>query len=119
MAAERWREADGHPGLEVSDRGRARSDTTSELSPDNRGRVSFRHRKISLAVLVLEAFVGRKPTPKHVALRADQDPANNAIGNLSWATPSELAAARNPRGEAHPHHGKRLTARGWRRKPVA
>ncbi|OKH70800.1 hypothetical protein EB72_24710 [Mycobacterium sp. SWH-M1] len=46
--------------------------------------------------MVLEAFHGPCP-PGMVAAHWDDDPRNNAIGNLRWATPSENAydAVRN------------------------
>lgn len=128
MAAERWRKVEHYPHVEVSTLGRARSsyagrwraldaDEVRYLLLDARGRIAIEHgRKVSLAALVLEAFVGARPSAGHVALRVDQDPHNNALDNLRWATPGELADARNPRGEAHPHHGKQLTARGWRKR---
>ncbi len=124
MPTERWRKIAHVPHVEVSTlgrvrssyvgQGRARDDEPKYLRLDAKGRVAIEHgKKVSAAVLVLEAFVGARPVGC-VALRRDQDASNNALDNLAWATPGELAAARNPRGEAHPHHGKRLTAGGWR-----
>lgn len=40
-------------------------------------------------VLVLMAFRGPRPTPKHESRHLDGNRRNNAIGNLEWGTPSE------------------------------
>lgn len=39
--------------------------------------------------LVLEAFVGPRPTPRHQGNHKDGDRANNGLRNLEWVTPSE------------------------------
>lgn len=58
--------------------------------------------------LVLEAFVGPRPSPTHQAAHRDGNKLNNRLDNLYWATPKENGAdnARlrvGPRGERHPH----------------
>jgi hypothetical protein len=42
-----------------------------------------------LCVLVLETFVGPKPTPKHECCHRDDDRSNNAVENLYWGTHAE------------------------------
>lgn len=52
-------------------------------------------------VLVLEAFVGPRPSPEHEGCHWDDNPANNYLGNLRWDTSAEnsLDALRNGRFE--------------------
>ena len=58
-------------------------------------------------VLVLEAFVGPKPSPRHVGAHyPDPDPANNRVSNLRWATPEENEADKRLHGTA-PRGGAR------------
>lgn len=47
-------------------------------------------RSPSVGSLVLRAFVGPPPTPKHRALHLDCDSRNDALSNLRWATPREI-----------------------------
>jgi hypothetical protein len=42
--------------------------------------------------LVLEAFVGPKPSPKHQGAHWDGDLENNFVSNLRWATAKENIA---------------------------
>lgn len=42
-----------------------------------------------VAQLVLEAFVGPRPTDGHQACHGDGNKFNNALSNLRWGTPSE------------------------------
>lgn len=51
--------------------------------------------------LVLEAFVGPRPSPKHVCRHLDGDPANNALTNLRWGTYEENSRDRTRHGRAH------------------
>lgn len=39
--------------------------------------------------LVALAFIGPQPSPKHLVAHWDDDPTNNAPGNLRWATQTE------------------------------
>lgn len=110
MPEEAWRAVPGFPGYEVSDRGRVRSLQRGRpriLRPDrgNRG-----HLRVTLYrggqrhvrwvhQLVLLAHEGEP-----IVLHADDDPTNNALGNLRWGTRTENAAdavrnGRRPRGE--------------------
>jgi hypothetical protein len=38
------------------------------------------------------AFVGSKPSAKHIAIREDLDPFNNRLSNLRWGTRKESKA---------------------------
>lgn len=56
--------------------------------------------------LVLEAFIGPRPSPLHQARHYDGKPNNNTLANLSWATPKEnqgdrLRHGTHMRGEQH------------------
>ena len=56
-------------------------------------------------IMVLEAFVGPRPSPAHDGCHSDGNPINNLLGNLKWGTKLENMADRA-------EHGK--TARGER-----
>jgi hypothetical protein len=49
-------------------------------------------RRVMLAALILETFVGPAPVGKPWALHKDGDPGNNALDNLYWGTPAENSA---------------------------
>ncbi|MHA7703387.1 NUMOD4 motif-containing HNH endonuclease [Mycobacterium sp. ML4] len=72
--------------------------------------------------LVLEAFVGPCP-PGLMARHADDNPANNHIGNLSWGTRSQNSydAVRNGRhwqvNKTHCKHGHPLSGDNLRLSP--
>src|SRR5262245_7863305 len=94
-----WRAVDGFDGrYEVSDDGRCRNTQTGrELrgSPTRTGHVQLWFRTPDgtwtwpyLHRLVLAAFVGPCPEGQE-GMHADDDPANNALSNLSWGTRSE------------------------------
>lgn len=105
--SERWLPVVGYEGLyEVSNLGRVRSlDRICDGGKLRRGRmlgcpvdtkgagyrfVSLsRHgkgKKSNVHVLVLEAFVGPRPSPSHEACHNDGDPTNAALSNLRWDT---------------------------------
>jgi len=42
--------------------------------------------------LVIEAFTGKRPTPKHQVAHWDGDSQNNSVANLRWATAKENIA---------------------------
>lgn len=108
----------GWPGYRVSTDGRV---WTSKLKanggwrsllakPANNGypRVSLSHRNIRrdfhVHEIVLLAFVGPRPTPRHVCRHLDGDPTNNGLANLAWGTFKEnekdkAAHGRRPLGE--------------------
>lgn len=107
---EEWRPVEGWP-YEVSNLGRVRraidSPRRSGTSPgyvltphgNKRGYLSvgLRDRRgerhtIDVHRLVANAFLGPRPTNRHDVAHNDGNPANNAIGNLRWATRAENMA---------------------------
>ena len=84
---------------EVSSLGRVRGGVTGKmkkaaLRSDGYVVVAFYHggkhtRTHLLHRLVLLAFKGEPPTPKHQSAHWDGDKTNNALTNLRWATSSE------------------------------
>ena len=78
----------------------------------SRGR--SRSRALSVALAMLLAFRGPRPTPTAVPAYRDGDPTNLSLANLQWGTrAAHYAAFPRPRGETHPHHGKRLVGGRW------
>lgn len=64
-----------------------------------------RARNILVHRIVMEAFVG--PCPEgHEVDHEDGDPANNALSNLSYMTPSQNVRAAFDRGHRSPAHGE-------------
>lgn len=53
---------------------------------------------VSVHVLVLEAFVGQRPSGRHQAAHSDGVRSNNALVNLRWATPTENMADQRRHG---------------------
>lgn len=121
---ERWRPVVGFEGrYEVSDLGAVHSIRAGRamrcfvrdskkgyvsvaLSLEGRVRTAFVH------TLVLEAFIGPRPTG-HQAAHLDGDRANNALTNLAWKTQSENEADKLRHGTAligERANGSRLTA---------
>lgn len=100
-----WRSVVGYEGLyEVSDMGRIRSldrpircgallATPVDVKGSGYRFVSLSKaghvRKVNVHILVLEAFVGTKPTPKHQCLHDDGDRTNPRLKNLAWGTQSQ------------------------------
>jgi hypothetical protein len=56
--------------------------------------------------LVLEAFTGPRPTPKHQCAHWDGNPENNAVTNLRWATAKENIADKIRHGRATRTNGE-------------
>ena len=116
-----WRAIPGYPGYQASDLGNIRSlartlersARTGQLltrkekilkpfpiGAQKRRAVHFPGRRIvKCAVLVLLAFEGPRPSPRHCALHWDDNPLNDRADNLRWGTRSENAddAIRNGR----------------------
>lgn len=96
---------------EVSNTGRVRSLTRTHLQKNGRRRTIKGVEKVlqvnidgyhvvtlyhesrfhmkRVPVLVLEAFVGPRPSHKHVAMHLDNNKLNNNLSNLKWGTDSE------------------------------
>jgi len=114
---ERWLPIQNYPGYEVSDLGRVRSCRkgcpgggtygnflikkqvlTSTGYPavglwrDNKGSLTKVHH------LVLEAFVGPKPSQRHQCRHLDGNPLNSALSNLAWGTVDENVADKSRHG---------------------
>ena len=105
---EEWRPVVGHEGrYEVSSLGRVRSlkgwkmagqmmkvrvcyhgYARAYLSTNGKCKSIYVHR------LVLEAFVGPKPSRKHQSAHNDGNRTNNTLANLRWATPTDNARDR-------------------------
>lgn len=129
--AEEWRPVVGWEGLyEVSSHGRVRSldRRTRTRNPQktrlHRGRVmrldyknNLNHGRVRLQGpsgarskfihrLVAEAFIGPQPEGKPFVLHWDDDPHNNAPGNLRWGTPMDNYndAVRNGSKTRDPSH---------------
>jgi hypothetical protein len=136
---ERWRDVVGYEGLyRVSDWGRVKSVTRRGIG--SRGRQTFRPgriRKVCIRKkdgrgfisvsrngvptvllpyrLVLEAFVGPCPPGMEGRHYPDQNPSNNRLENISWATAScnqmdRVENGTSNRGERQGQH--KLTAKG-------
>jgi len=114
ITSERWLPVTGWP-YEVSSLGRVRRALSSPkraaaqpgrllnpfnfdgyrrvcLSDGKRRRIFFVH------VLVVEAFIGPKPSGRHEIAHADGARANNAVPNLRWVTGRENAQDRERHG---------------------
>lgn len=126
---EQWKPVVGWEGVyEVSDLGRVKRLVPGKRtyagrifdqskSPDGYRTVtiSFEGRKQTRFVhhLVLEAFVGARPTPRHAGNHKDGDRRNNRPGNLEWATYSE--------NNLHSYRvlGKAPPSQSWKAMPFA
>lgn len=115
LSDEEWRPVVGYGGLYmVSSMGRVRSldrvDRRGQFRPgrllrernDTAG-AGYRYvnlsrdgvaRKINVHVIVLEAFIGPRPSPRHEGCHQDGDRTNPRLANLRWGTPEENHADR-------------------------
>jgi hypothetical protein len=67
----------------------------ADYAPGERRRRVWR----KVHTLVLEAFVGPRPSPRHHGAHApDRDRTNNRLSNLSWKTPEENEADKREHG---------------------
>lgn len=103
ISAEQWRVVPGYPAYEISDQGRVRRIGGKILKPDvnsRSGHHSYRLRigsektKKQVGNIVLLAFVGPPPTPKHECCHDNGDPSVNTVGNLYWGTKVQNQADR-------------------------
>lgn len=124
LAKEEWRDVIGHPGYQVSDLGRIRSNRPCRGSCDWRllkpsynvrtGYASVTFNGTSKEYVhrhVLLAFVGPCPDGME-SLHGDDDPANNRVGNLEWGTHRKNGQDMSKRGRAtsgQKHGGSILT----------
>lgn len=131
---ERWRQTP-HPNYEVSDQGRVRNVVTGRILCGGRAGRGYRtvqlgagnHRYVH--TLVLEAFVGSRPTGL-VACHDDDDTDNNALSNLRWDTQAanvrdaiesgaHPASQRGTRPHARAGEVAELRARGMSLRKIA
>lgn len=115
MTGVRWRLIAGFPGYEVSQGGHVRAGRVV-LLPQWRGeylRVRLRAldgRRVWKPVhaIVLEAFVGPRPSTRHHGAHfPDSNRTNNRAQNLRWALPAENEADKRVHG-THPKGGTRV-----------
>jgi hypothetical protein len=123
-AKEIWKEIEGYSGYEISNHGNVRcwnnqngcgqrltSPRPLKLSKfvgKNYYKVALKNKDgrkdRRIHQLVLEAFVGPRPTPKHVVLHLDDNGLNNYVDNLAWGTSQDnsddmTSKGRSARGE--------------------
>jgi len=101
LGVEEWRDVPGFEGkYKVSNFGRVLSTRREKIlkgrlsgGPRSRAylRVQVGDWDTYIHVLVLEAFVGPKPSDRHQGAHDDNNPKNNVVANLSWKTPEENA----------------------------
>lgn len=61
-------------------------------------RLGSKARKFSVQSLILETFVGPRPSPSHQAAHINGDKLDNRLENLMWATPVENASHKKLHG---------------------
>lgn len=96
---EEWRELADHPGYLVSSYGRVRTPKGKLIGKPNhvRGyvRVSLPRGDVRLVhQLVLETFVGPRPTPKTHSRHLNGLHSDNRLSNLRWGTAKQNAGDR-------------------------
>lgn len=112
MIGATWRPVVGYPDYLVSDRGSVRSvfENHNLKAHTNHGGYRCVHLKLNsvngpsrvqrrIHVLVLEAFRGSRPSPRHVGAHGpDRSKKNNRLENLRWALPEENEADKRAHG---------------------
>ena len=63
-------------------------------------------------VLIAEAFLKSKPTPRHTVNHVDADKSNNAASNLEWMTPLQQTRHAIEAQRMDPNHLKKYTLHG-------
>jgi hypothetical protein len=90
---ETWLPIVGHPGYEISDRGRVRGANNHRIvytDNDRYPRVCLNGRQRRVHVLMAETWLGPRPFGQQI-LHADDQPANTHIANLAYGTPQQNA----------------------------
>ena len=64
----------------------------------NLSRLGSKPRKFSVQSLILEAFVGPRPSPSHQAAHINGNKLDNRLENLMWATPKENSSHKKLHG---------------------
>lgn len=128
MAAIEWRQSE-HPCYEVSEYGDLRCMVARSNKPIGtllKGSIKHgyrwykigdegnstrkgRFRHYAAHRLVLFAFVGPPPTPKHQTAHWDGNPLNNHFSNLRWATTGENTEDKIRHGNLYEGHRKYTT----------
>jgi HNH endonuclease/NUMOD4 motif len=95
MLSERWIEAYGYPGYQVSSRGRVRGKRKEFLIAFMHGRYlevnlfnNGHFTQVKVHVLVLESFIEPRPSGTY-AHHKDGDKNNNNLENLEWLSAKE------------------------------
>ncbi len=113
-----WRTIHMFEDYEVSYRGKVRGRYRSVSKPTLATRNGYLRARLlgpcgryhwrPVHVLVLEAFVGFRPTPRHHGAHGpDRDKNNNRLDNLRWATPEENERDKRAHG-TQPKGGARV-----------
>lgn len=116
-----WRPWGSGPNVryEVNSAGRVRCARTRRLLkqyPNHNGYLRVRlicadgaRRWWKVHTLVLELFVGPRPSPRHHGAHTpDRDKQNNRVSNLRWSLPEENEADKRAHGTARGGIGRRL-----------
>lgn len=93
---EEWRDVPDFPNYRISNYGKIyNKQTNKELKTSKNPRgghlsVHVKNQSVSkrmfIHILVLETFVSKRPSDKHVCRHLDGNPENNYVGNLTWGT---------------------------------
>ena len=106
-----------HPQVSSHGRFRSTDGVVSRPKPTKSkyAKVKIDYHSYQLHALVTRAFRGRPDTSEHTADHIDNDPSNNHVSNLRWASPSEQiqhSYTTNPdRESSGPRQSKPLLAR--------
>lgn len=95
--AERWAPVPGHPNHQVSTYGRVKNPRGKLIGKPNHARgytrVSLPRGEVRLVhQIVLEVFVGPRPSPQTQSRHLNGIPHDNRVTNLRWGTAAENVA---------------------------